>query len=337
MKISERTLRISAATFLAILMVGAAYLLSGPSFLSRSTANADTTDELLKAYAAKDTDGDGLPDWQEALYGTDPNKADTDGDGISDGEAAKEGKLTPNALAAQLPSDQAGTATAQDLLNDVPGVDPAPGSITEQFSHEFFEQYIEASNGQPLSDDQQQTLINNLLASYSQQVAARILSKYTQVSIHSDASVSVSAYAGQVEDALSANIPSEDNDVLSLMQDLIQNDDASALPKLHALDTDYAALTQQLLAIHVPPQLVQAHLSLLQSTDEVAKGIALVETYKTDPIATLGAIPTFDTSRTGIVNAIESIAVAVLANGEPAPGAPGANLVQLARAFQQTP
>lgn len=33
-----------------------------------------------------DTDGDGLPDWQELEYGTDPDKADTDGDGYTDKE-----------------------------------------------------------------------------------------------------------------------------------------------------------------------------------------------------------------------------------------------------------
>jgi len=32
----------------------------------------------------KDTDGDGLADWEEVLWSTDPNKADTDGDGVLD-------------------------------------------------------------------------------------------------------------------------------------------------------------------------------------------------------------------------------------------------------------
>lgn len=36
-----------------------------------------------------DTDGDGLPDDQEPMYGADPTKTDTDGDGLTDYEEAK--------------------------------------------------------------------------------------------------------------------------------------------------------------------------------------------------------------------------------------------------------
>ena len=38
------------------------------------------------AQLQKDSDGDGLPDWEEALFGTNPHNPDTDGDGTSDGD-----------------------------------------------------------------------------------------------------------------------------------------------------------------------------------------------------------------------------------------------------------
>ena len=40
----------------------------------------------------KDTDGDGLKDWEELLWKTDPNKMDTDGDGTPDGEEINLGR-----------------------------------------------------------------------------------------------------------------------------------------------------------------------------------------------------------------------------------------------------
>lgn len=38
----------------------------------------------VKQFVDIDTDGDKLADWEESIWGTDPNKIDTDGDGISD-------------------------------------------------------------------------------------------------------------------------------------------------------------------------------------------------------------------------------------------------------------
>ena len=338
MKISERTLRISAATFIALLMVCAAYFLSGPSFLTDKTANAGTTDDLLKAYAAKDTDGDGLPDWQEALYGTDPNKADTDGDGINDGEAAREGKLTPNTLASQLPSDQQGTTTTQDLLNDVPGVDPAPGSITEQFSQEFMQELMEASNGQPMTDDQQQALVSKLLGEYTQKAGALFKSSYSTVSLHTDPSVSVTAYAGSVEQVfLNNDVPADANQPLPLIQALIQNNDESARPKLKTLSDSYGAITTQLLALHVPPQLANEHLALIQGFDSLHKATSAFVSYEKDPLGVMGALSVYQPMSAQITDALKSIATAILATGEPQAGQPGAIIVNIARSTETTP
>ena len=40
----------------------------------------------------KDTDQDGLKDWEEALWKTNPKNPDTDGDGTSDGEEVNSGR-----------------------------------------------------------------------------------------------------------------------------------------------------------------------------------------------------------------------------------------------------
>jgi uncharacterized protein (DUF1800 family) len=49
------------------------------------------------ALAAADSDGDGLSNLQEYLYGTDPHKADTDGDGLTDGQEVALGTNPLNA------------------------------------------------------------------------------------------------------------------------------------------------------------------------------------------------------------------------------------------------
>ncbi len=335
MKITERSLRIGASCLLALLFIGVAYVLSGPSFLSRKTAEAGSTEELLKAYAQKDTDGDNLPDWQEALYGTDPKKADTDGDGMSDGEAARQGKLTPNALSAQLPSGEDGAESVQDALDDIPGVDPAPGSITEQFSHEFLEEYLQASGGQPMDAEAQQTLIAGLVASFSDQAGKLFKSSYTAVSIHTDTSVTIAQYAGAIENVLKANdVSDEMNDPLPLMEALIENNDESARPKLEKLARAYKAIAEGLLAVHVPPQLSSQHLALVQSFDELYRATQSVASYEEDPLGVMGAISIYQPASKQVVSALKDIATSILTDGEPAAGTPGAVIVNFARSTE---
>ena len=328
MKISERTLRISAASLLALLMVGGAYLISGPSFLSEKFANAGSTDELLKAYATKDTDGDGLPDWQEALYGTDPNKAISNPFGIPDGQAAKEGKLTPQTAASQLPSDQQGTTTLTSA--DLPGVDPAPGSITEQFSQQFLQQYMAASNGQPMDDATQQQLVTSLMSNISQQVSQSLSSTYAPVSVHTSSSVSMSAYADSIETIFRSN-EGDGNHPVDVMQALIQGTDPKAQQKLIAISKTYAAMATQLRATSVPTSMVSAHVQLVQSLDVLAASTAIVANYQKDPLATLGALSAYTASTNTFTQSLTQLATAILSNGEPKENDPGYFIVALAR------
>jgi len=55
----------------------------------RSTQDAFGTAAALTATVQGDSDGDGLTDAEEAIFGTDPFNPDTDGDGLRDGEEVK--------------------------------------------------------------------------------------------------------------------------------------------------------------------------------------------------------------------------------------------------------
>ena len=103
--------------FSTVLVVGV-YMFAR-SVESPSLAQASTEAALLQAIAAKDSDGDGLSDWEEQLYGTSPTTTDTFKLGMTDGEAVARGLVVPKAIA-DIPiatsSPQPSVQTASRLL-----------------------------------------------------------------------------------------------------------------------------------------------------------------------------------------------------------------------------
>lgn len=126
---------------------------------SKSNTTKYNNDNLVTSNASSsvltiDSDSDGLPDWKEVLYGTDPHKADTDGDGTPDGEEIALGRdpLKPNtAPKGQTPNDfvDAGVIAenqkkiedyqklsnldrmSQDLVSNIIAAQPLNGTIDQ--------------------------------------------------------------------------------------------------------------------------------------------------------------------------------------------------------------
>ncbi|MDB5189689.1 MAG: hypothetical protein JWN49_15 [Parcubacteria group bacterium] len=330
MRISARTTRIIAASGLALSFMGVSYVISGPSiFFKTNSANAESTEALLASYAAKDTDGDGLPDWQEALYGTDPNKAISNSFGVPDGEAAQKGLLTPNALKNQLPvADTATVLTNEDL----PVPDAASGSITDEFSKEFLQDYFQATNGQPMTADAQQALLQTLVQNFSAKAAVKLSSQYSSVSVHTNTSTSLTSYVSVIETTFqSHNISDLNGDPISLMHALLVDGNDKAAPKLMAISKAYGAMAADLRATKVPPSMIPTHVALVKSLEQLSLSTAIVSNYKKDPLGTMGALSVYSASTKSFADTLSSIANTILVSGEPQEGQAGYLLVNIAR------
>jgi hypothetical protein len=66
----------------------------------------------------KDTDGDGIPDWQENLFGFDPTKKDTNGDGIPDALPTANGQSVGDLI--KLPTIDKLTLAVYEKYQDTP-------------------------------------------------------------------------------------------------------------------------------------------------------------------------------------------------------------------------
>ena len=106
----------------------------------------------------RDTDGDGLTDYDEKRGGTDPNNADTDGDGFSDGTEKEWGFdaattwSPPNATADDVDGD--GLSNLEEIrLGGSPGVDVHAAAGLGSDATESPRKYYEAHRGEnPIGD-----------------------------------------------------------------------------------------------------------------------------------------------------------------------------------------
>src|SRR3989338_96932 len=81
-------------TILALALVGGAVFYVATRTPKTETVYRTPEESVAKAAAilAKDADNDGLKDWEEELWGTDPKQPDTDGDKTPDGEEIRLGR-----------------------------------------------------------------------------------------------------------------------------------------------------------------------------------------------------------------------------------------------------
>ncbi len=76
----KRVTKIGLLLLLVVLIRFGAY----PLIQNIFSKNKIPDNITVKQFVDIDTDSDGLPDWEESIWGTNPKKADSNGDGVSD-------------------------------------------------------------------------------------------------------------------------------------------------------------------------------------------------------------------------------------------------------------
>ncbi len=158
---------ITATLFSAVLIVGAYALAHNVESPPLAQASEETA--LLQAIATKDSNGDGLPDWEKVLYGIPVTSTTTDYFhlGMTDGEAVAKGLIVPKAIADITVATSSPVGAAVD--HSLPPA-PADGTLTAAFAKNFFTLYLAArqnNGGADLSEADMQNIANETLNSLS--------------------------------------------------------------------------------------------------------------------------------------------------------------------------
>lgn len=330
----ERQWRIVSACVLGAGILGATYLfvIAPAKSLDAARAEAAQTDAILKVVLTKDTDGDGLPDWREELYGTDPTNPHSVRSDMTDAEAVAAGLVASPYITAGKTATST-SAEGKDFGADIPTPAPAPQSLTEAFARTLFTEYVQANGAKAPDASAQSAIVTHLVAQFSQNTQGLLRTRYAPTSVRTRSDISVTSYASAVENIfMKDDAPPGNMDSLSLLQTAIEDNDVAALKRLAEIGSAYGAMARDLSVTDVPPALAEAHMKLLESLDLLSQAASVSSRITDDPLLVLAVLPIYVSAPKEMTEGIGIIARAVLAKGgTPAKGEPGAVLVQLAQ------
>lgn len=296
-----------ATLFAAVLVVGSFLFARGIE--SPSLAQASTESELLQAIAKKDSDGDGLPDWEEVLYGTDPRITDTFNLGMTDSEAVARGLIVPKAIA------DIRVATSSPVTFDSDGLPPPPaaGTLTGAFTQNFLALYLaakQANGGADLSEADMQTIANETIKSISSIVTiAPDYKSAKDLTVSGSGTDAFIAFAASAEAVLLKNKADATKSEILYLKDALEKNDATAFPHIISIAKGYRDSAVGLATLPVPTALASDNLLLINSMMRLSGIISDFARVNDDPLAAIIALEQYP-------QAVQSLAMAFLNIGD---------------------
>lgn len=289
---------LAALILAAVLVVGAYVLALGTAFAPRAVATTET--ELLKAITVRDGDGDGLADWEELLYGTDPHTVDSKGLGMTDGEAVAKGIIVPP-VSVDIPSTPGRGQSAEEL-----GLaSPSEGSLTDIFAKNFFVLYLKAKQeaGRELTEDEVALLaakaIEGLAGTAKPSGDFKTAADITVEGTGKDA---LRTYAAAAEAVFMAHATAYPKSELEYLAEAVKGD-TGALEPIRKIAAAYHAVARGLATLPVPLEARDTHLALVNALAAIGNTASDFGRYDTDPLTTLLAVTQYRVAVSNMINA----------------------------------
>lgn len=324
--------QITVALVFSVALVGGAYLVAH-EIIAPQVALASTQTELLKAIATKDSDNDGLPDWQETLYGTDPHNPDTFHLGMTDGEAVARGLIVPKAIT----DVRMGSSTPSSSDYVDPSLPPAPadGTLTAQFAANFFSLYLQAkqaNGGADLSESQISDVANQsvqtILANMKPAADYKQLSDLNVTGSGSDAML---AFAASAERVLLTNANDATTTDINYFKSALIDGNDKAYDTILSIAKSYRGSAAGIAALPVPKELVQSDLALVNTLMRLSQIDVDFTKADSDPLVAILALQQYQTVMNAVAKAFVDIGGAFQATNISVPsGTPGALFVNMA-------
>lgn len=265
-------LRIVVVVSAALLVVGIYWSQNRVQKKPTDKTTVTKEDAVLAEKFYLDSDGDGLYDWEEVLWGTDPNDPDTDGDGTPDGEEVRLGRDP------RIPGPDDRLETEEIPIykrDDIENLSPA-----ELLHREAISNISELTKKGNVSRSTLEQMIGELSNKYL--TRAEIKRKYLPSSVlisTNNSSEGIREYVNLISQISSVyDFKLSNEDALGLVTNIISPEkDAKLSAKLARLIDDIEKTEITLSMVSVPSDLAAAHTSMLNALYTIHSGLNMAQ------------------------------------------------------------
>lgn len=256
------------------------------------TANPTVT-ELIQ----RDSDGDGVPDWEEALWGTDPNKKMTF-DGIPDATYIENKKKQLN-------------------IEDKAGIEEQNMTETERFAREFFASYTAMKSSGQVSND----AINNFSNVLGQKISnPNLIDRYKETDAKISGSDDLSSkqkYYMEVKNLFKTYQSQGLGDELGIISGQLkanQSGDAvnsSQNTRLSTIASAYEDFASKVIEVSVPQSLLDYHLRIANSANNTGISVFNMTKIISDPVVGLSGLSQYQKYSESLIKAVGDLETAL--------------------------
>lgn len=259
--------------------------------------------EIIGNLVNRDIDKDGVLDWEEGLWGTDPTKKDTNDDGVPDNVEIEK-------LKQQTEQNQQG-GPLLDLLENSENL-----TETDKFSRELFAT-VATLNQTGQMDQATIDKLSDSLAEHIQNTPPKKVFVISDIKIIKDDPSSTSGQAiknyNDTIDNIYQKYPIKKG-VIAILQEFSADENDVDISILSELDPVIEQMTQILDAIvktNVPQTLSALHLDLTNGFQRLLENISDIKLYDTDAIVALSAISQYEKNAATLETTLNDLGSAI--------------------------
>ena len=229
-----------------------------------------------------DEDHDGLKDWEEAIFRTNPRNPDTDGDGTMDGEELKQGRDP----LVKGPEDARATSTAFKINSSSSVPENFTKFVAQRFGEKFILPLLRDTHAKPDPQAIAQELSQEVLSA-SREPPKDLLAKQDLLISSDNSNAAIKTFVQTIDTIIVPISQQRNRPAVIIFSEALQNEDFSKLNEMDSYLSVFNPVMEKLKKLSVPSELISLQLNYLNLAIREHQAVAQMRNAEKDLIGAL--------------------------------------------------